>query len=100
MVFARIYRWELLFLLAGATLDAATTVVFMLKYGADAEVHLAVRLMAHILGPVAGPVLGKIGQVIFVVFVGSLWRLWCRWLMLLCGVLYLLASVSNHFVLL
>ncbi|MCK4624013.1 MAG: hypothetical protein KAV00_01790 [Phycisphaerae bacterium] len=100
LVFARIYRWELLFLLVGATLDAATTVVFMRKYGVEAEVHLVIRLMAHIMGPVTGPVLGKIGQVVFVVFVGSLWRIWCRWLILLCGALYLLASVSNHFELL
>ena len=86
--------------MVGATLDAATTIVFMLKYGADAEVHPVICLMAHILGPVAGTVLGKIGQVVFVVFVASLWRPWCRWLILLCGTLYLLASISNHFELL
>ncbi len=83
--------------MVGATFDAVTTIVFMRKYGADAELHPVICLMAHILGPVAGPVLGKIGQVIFVVFVASLWRRWCRWLILLCGALYLLASVSNHF---
>ncbi|MDY7010688.1 MAG: hypothetical protein SVV80_08045 [Planctomycetota bacterium] len=99
-IFVRIYRWELLFLLVGATLDAVTTIVFMRKYGAGAEVHPVICLMAHILGPVAGTVLGKTGQVVFAVFVASLWRRWCRVIMLLCGGLYVLASVSNHFELL
>lgn len=100
LVFARIYRWELLFLLVGATLDAVTTAITLSRYGVEAELHLAVRLMAHILGPVTGAVLGKIGQVVFVLLVASLWRPWCRVIILLCGGLYLLAAISNHFVLL
>lgn len=97
LLFARIYRWPLLVLLIGAILDGVTTAVTLSRFGADSEIHPVVCLMAHILGPVTGTVLGKIGQVVFAIFVASLYRPWCRWIMLVCGVLYMLASVVNHF---
>ena len=99
LVFARFYRWSLLFLFIGAALDAITTAVLSYRFGPEGELHPVVRLMTYIFGPIGGAVIGKIGQVIFAIFVASLWRPWCRWILLLCGLLYLLAAVSNHFML-
>jgi len=99
-VFARAYRWPIAILLAGAVLDAATTAVTVATYGAEAEVHLAQRWVMACLGPILGTISAKLIQVAAAVLVASLWRAWCGWLMVLCGLLYTLAAVSNHFLLL
>ena len=96
----RAYRVALLFLLAAAAADVATSIPSLLVHGPAAEVHPAHRMVIQLLGPVAGPILGKISQLAFVVFVACLWRRWCGWMLVLCGVFYAAAAVSNHFMLL
>lgn len=97
VVFARIYRWALVVLLAGAVLDAVTTYRNAVAFGPEVELHPASRLMMEWIGPGPGTWVGKAFQVAFAIFVASLWRAWCGWLMLLCGVLYSAAAVCNHF---
>jgi uncharacterized membrane protein len=87
-------------LLAGAVLDAVTTAVSVSAYGAEVELHLIQRWIMAWLGPVLGIIAAKFVQVAVAIVVASLWRRWCGWLMVLCGVLYALAAVSNHFMLL
>jgi len=98
LVFARVYRWPLLVLLAGSVLDAASTWQILRQYGPQAELHPAGRILGSVLG-VSLPViaLGKLLQMLAAVLVASLWRRWCGWLMVLCGALYALAAASNHF---
>lgn len=98
--FVRRYRISLAFLLAAATADVVTTINALRNYGVDAEVHLVQRLVVQIFGLNAGVPLAKIIQLGFVIFVAAWWRPWCRWILLGCGVLYTLAAISNHFVLL
>ena len=100
LTFCRVYRWELAVLFVGAVLDAVTTMRTVLAYGAETELHPVGRFVMQLLGPVAGTLVGKAAQVVCAVFVAALWRPWCGWLLVVCGVLYALAAVSNHFALL
>ena len=98
LLFARAYRWPLAVLAVGAVADAATTHDVLSSYGAGVELHPVQRLFAHLFGTSAAAVAGmKLVQTAFVVFVAALWRRWCAAVMVLCGVLYALAAVSNHF---
>lgn len=98
--FARAYRWALMLSFLGAAADAATTLRNMQLYGPGIELHLVQRLFSEVLGVSAGVPLAKITQFAFVVFVASWWRPWCPWILGVCGILYGLAAVSNHFLLL
>jgi hypothetical protein len=51
-------------LLATAGLDALSTIAFMSVLGVDKELNPVVRQFAHWLGIVAGPVLGKVPQLL------------------------------------
>ena len=50
-----------LVLVTGA-MDAFSTVYFMTRDGADQEVHPVVRLVSVCLGPILGPLVGKIAD--------------------------------------
>ena len=94
------YRVPLLVLLVGAVLDAVTTYRNLVTFGAGIEVHPAHRLVFEWFGTTWGVPVGKLAQLGFVVFVAAWWRPWCAWLLGGCGVLYTLAAISNHFLLL
>ena len=51
------HRWLMMAFILALFCDAASTVYFMLHVGPEAELHPAVRIISHILGPVAGPLL-------------------------------------------
>jgi hypothetical protein len=55
--------------LVAALADAASTIYFMLIDGPGAETHPAVRLVASLLGPVLGPLVGKAIQFFVVIAV-------------------------------
>jgi len=97
LVFARAYRWALLVLLIGAVLDGVTTYRNVCLYGPESEMHPGGWMVLSILGPGWGTLVTKLGQVAAAIVVASLWRPWCRWLMVLAGVLYAAAAVSNHY---
>ncbi len=97
LLFARFYWWPLLFLLTGAILDGLTTYANVRDYGAAVEAHPIGRMAMETLGPAWGTSLGKGAQFLAAVFVASLLRFWCRWLLLLCGVIYAVAAYLNHF---
>jgi hypothetical protein len=100
LAFARLYAFPLALLLAGATADAITTFNIMRRFGPETEVHLVQRIVFHVLGVTAGVPVAKAIQIAFVLLVAAWWRPWCGWLLALCGVLYGLAAVSNHWMLL
>ena len=99
-VFVKFYRLPLVVLLIGALLDTITTSIFVSKYGAECEVHLVQRMVFDIFGPAVGVPLAKIIQLLFVIFVASWWRPWCGWIIVVCGLFYTIAAISNHFSLL
>ena len=95
--FVRAYRWPLLVLAVGAVLDTITTMQFMVRHGAADELHPAMRIMAEMLGVAFGVPLATVVRLGFVIFVAAVWRRWCGWVLLVCGLLYALAAASNYF---
>jgi uncharacterized membrane protein len=94
------YRWALLILWAGASADLWTTLVNIEKYGAGIEAHPAQRMMSQMFGIAVGVPLAKLAQSLFVLLVAAWWKPCCRWVLVLCGILYAAAAVSNHWLLL
>jgi hypothetical protein len=94
------YRWALLVLWAGASADLWTTLVNIEKFGPGIEAHIPQRILSEVLGIAIGVPLGKFVQLIFVLGLAAWWKPWCGWLLMLCGILYAAAAVSNHFLLL
>ena len=93
------YRWPLVVLLIGASCDLFTTLWNLREYGPGIELHVPQRMLSEWFGVEIGVPLAKAGQLIFVLLVAAWWRPWCKWVLMLCGSLYLLASVSNYFLL-
>ncbi len=100
MVVVKVYACPLTILLVGAMLDVITTIRNINLYGSETEVHLAVRTVIEMFGPVSGMCIGKIVQLTAAIVVACFWRRWCGWLMVIAGVFYALAAVSNYFLLL
>ncbi len=96
LLFARKYRLPLAVLVLGSALDAATTIDFMLHYGPGEELHPAARVVADVFGVPVGVILGAVVRLAFVLVVAAVWRKWCAWMMVICGILYALAAASNH----
>jgi len=93
------YRWPLLVLWAGASADLWTTLRNIEAYSPGIEVHIPQRLLSQWFGIAIGVPLAKLVQLAFVLAVAAWWRPWCRWIMIVCGVLYLAAAISNQFTL-
>jgi hypothetical protein len=97
---ARFYWVSLVVLTVGCALDAITTMGFLRVYGGAAEVHPVAQYLFFMLPPEVGAPLAKLAQFVAAILVANVWRFWTRWLLLLAGVLYTLAAISNHFQLL
>jgi hypothetical protein len=95
--FLKDYRWPLFILVLGAFLDGVSTYQFLSTVGPDGEVHPVQRLVFTYLPPMLGILFAKACQVIAAVFVAAWWQPWCKWLLLITGVLYILAAMSNYF---
>ena len=96
-LFIRVYRWALVILLIGALLDTITTMNSMSLYGTDDELHPGIRVIVQQYGITFGMPIGTIVRLGFVLFVAAIWRRWCWWVLTICGILYTLAAMSNHF---
>jgi len=96
-LFLGIYRWPILVLLVGLIVDGITTYRFVGEFGPRSELHPAMWIVLEVLGRDVGIVVGSIGRLIAVIFVAGLFRKWRGRLLLICGILYCLAAVSNHF---
>lgn len=98
-VFRVRYRWPLVVLVIGASIDFFTTLYNIRAYGSETETHLVQRWFMEWFGLDWGFVLGKAIQVAFALLVAAWWQPWCAILLTLCGVLYTLAGISNYFLL-
>ena len=61
---------------------------FMLIEGPDAEMHLAIRFVSEIFGPIAGLLIGAIGKAVAGLFVG----IFCR---RFAGYIFVTASIIS-----
>lgn len=93
--YAREYRVLLILTVLAALADGVSTVYFMLRAGPDAEGHPAVRLVSMLLGPVFGPILGKLCQLIVVVALTVYLRRWATCIFVAVIVLYAWAAWYN-----
>lgn len=99
-IFVRRYRMPLTVLLIGVLLDTVTTMRNLYTFGPEAEFHPAIRTAVEEYGISLGVPVGSLVRIGFVIFAAALWRKTCGMLLYVCGVLYLLASISNYFLLL
>jgi len=91
------YRFSLIILIIGAVLDALTTYANVKQFGPGVETHPVQRLFFEIFGTAAGVPLAKALQFGVAIFVAAWWRPWTRWVLIICGVLYAAAAMSNHY---
>lgn len=89
-------RVELVLLVIAAGLDLFTTLWNIRAYGPSIEVHPVQRFVVHALGVEAGVPIAKLIQVGFVIVVSAWWTPWCRWVLIVCAVLYALAAANNY----
>jgi len=64
------YRWLVAVFVVSLFCDAGSTMYFMLKEGPDAEMHIVIRFLARVFGPIAGPLIGAVGKAVTGVLVG------------------------------
>lgn len=93
--FFRQYRYWLGAAAVAAAADLTSTVVFMLQDGVNTELHPVIRAAAILLGPVAGPILGKLGQMIAVIAIAIFFRSRASQIFLLVIFLYSWAAWYN-----
>ena len=98
--FARGYAISLTVLCVGSLADLLTTWHNLRLYGPGVETHPVQRLVSQVAGVNAGVPIAKAFQFAFVLLVAAWWKPWTRPILLICGVLYLAASISNYFLLL
>jgi len=60
--FWKVYRWLIILFLISLIADGISTVCFMLRAGAELELHPAIYFVSTILGPIAGPVVSVIAK--------------------------------------
>ncbi len=97
LVFLRVYRRPMAILLLGALLDTITTMNSMYRYGTANELHPGIRVIVEQYGITFGMPVGTTVRLLAVLFVAAIWRWWCWWMLTICGILYTLAAMSNHF---
>ena len=92
-----IRRYHLLLILTAlaATADMVSTIYIMLVYGPEAEWHPTIRLLSTALGPVLGPVAGKLWQLAVVVVLTVYLRFWARYIFVTVIFIYTWAAWYN-----
>ncbi len=72
-----------------------STVFFMVIDGPQAELHPLIRLISMVLGPVTGPVVGKLFQFATVIVVTVFLRRWALYIFVVVIILYAWAAAYN-----
>ena len=78
-----------------AAADMFSTIHFMLIEGPEAEGHPAIRFLAAFLGPVFGPIIGKICQFAVIVSLTVYLRRWAVYIFVTVIILYAWAAWYN-----
>jgi hypothetical protein len=93
--FLKDLRYFLFSLVLAAAADAVTTIAIMMREGTEAELHPAVRLVSSFLGPIAGPILGKLCQLAAAVLVTLCFRRYAKVILVVVTFLYAWAAWYN-----
>ena len=93
--YLRRYWIFLILTILAAAADMFSTIRFMLVEGPEAEGHPAVRLFATFLGPVFGPVIGKICQFTVIISLTVYLRRWAVYIFVTVIILYAWAAWYN-----
>lgn len=78
-----------------AALDFVSTSRFMNEGNIIDEVHPIIRWISFLLGPFWGPLVGKIGQLVFLTLFTIMFRKWARVIFVIVTVIYLYATWFN-----
>ena len=89
------YRVLLIVTLLAAIADMVSTCRFMLVEGAETEAHPCVRLVFMVLGPIAGPLVGKICQLAALLAMTVYFRRYAIYLFIPVIILYSWAAWYN-----
>jgi hypothetical protein len=93
--YIRQYHLLLILTALAATADMVSTIYIMLVYGPEAEWHPTIRLLSSALGPVLGPVAGKLWQLAVVVVLTVYLRFWARYIFATIIFIYTWAAWYN-----
>ena len=89
------YRWFLVVFIVSLFCDAGSTMHFMLREGPDAEMHIVIRFLAKILGPIAGPLVGAILKTAAGVIVGVYCRRFAAYIFVTASIISFWAAWYN-----
>jgi len=89
------YRWFIVVFIVSLFCDAGSTMHFMLIEGPDAEMHLAIRFVARLLGPIAGLLVGAIAKTVAGLLVGIFCRRFAAYIFVTASIISLWAAWYN-----
>jgi len=75
--------------------DAGSTMYFMLREGPEAEMHIAIRFVSEIFGPIAGPLIGAVGKAVAGVLVGIYIRRFAAYIFVTASIISFWAAWYN-----
>jgi hypothetical protein len=89
------YRWFLVVFVFAVCCDAASTIHFMLVEGPDAEIHVAIRYLSRIVGPIVGPLFGAGSKILAGIIVGIYCRRYAGYIFAAASIISLWAAWYN-----
>jgi hypothetical protein len=93
--YVRQYWIFLVLTVLAALADILSTVHFMHIEGAEIERHPTIRLLSMFLGPVLGPIIGKLFQLVAIIVVTAYLRRWAVYIFITVIILYSWAAWYN-----
>ena len=93
--FLKTFRPFLIAASIAAALDFVSTSRFMNEGNIIAEVNLIIRWISFLLGPFWGPLVGKLGQLVFLIPFTVMFRKWAWIIFVIVTLIYLYAAWFN-----
>lgn len=93
--YVREFRVWLILTVVACVADMVSTMYFMSVHGSEAEMHPAIRMVSVILGPIAGPIVGKVCQFGGVVLITIFFRWAAKYVFLVVIIMYSWAAWFN-----
>lgn len=93
--YVRQYWIFLVLTVFAAMADMLSTVHFMHIEGAEIERHPTIRLLSMFLGPVLGPIIGKLFQLVAIIVITAYLRRWAVYIFITVIILYSWAAWYN-----
>ena len=91
----RRYRGPIIALCLASIADMGSTIYLMRSHGVDLEIHPVIRTVALWTGPIAGPVIGKLGQLAAIFLVTLYTPRFAAIIFVAATVLYSMAAAVN-----